>query len=34
LHAINPDAFRAVSLKDEDALGIFAYNPVTAPLAD
>jgi salicylate hydroxylase len=34
LHAIDPDRFRAVSLKDEDALGIFAYNPVTAALAD
>ena len=33
LHAIDPDRFQAVSLKDEDALGIFAYNPVTAPLA-
>lgn len=34
LHAIDPDRFQAVSLKDEDALGIFAYNPVTAALAD
>lgn len=34
LHAIDPDAFGAVPLKDEDALGIFAYDPVNAPLAD
>ncbi len=30
LHAIDPDAFKAMPLKDEDALGIFRYDPVTA----
>lgn len=33
LQAIDPDAFRDTPLKNEDALGIFAYDPVTVPLA-
>lgn len=32
LHAIDPDAFKAMPLKDEDALGIFRYDPVTAEI--
>jgi salicylate hydroxylase len=30
LHAIDPDAFQPMDLKDEDALGIFRYDPVAA----
>lgn len=30
LHAINPDEFQPMALKDEDALGIFRHDPVTA----
>ena len=30
LHAINPDEFQPMDLKDEDALGIFRHDPVTA----
>lgn len=33
LQAINPDAFRDTPIKNEDALGIFAYDPVTVALA-
>ncbi|WP_432199891.1 FAD-dependent monooxygenase [Erythrobacter sp. W53] len=32
LQAIDPDMFRDTPIKDEDALGIFAYDPVTTPL--
>ncbi|MEL7188186.1 MAG: FAD-dependent monooxygenase [Pseudomonadota bacterium] len=32
LQAINPDMFRDTPIKDEDALGIFAYDPATTPL--
>lgn len=32
LLAIDPDMFRDTPIKDEDALGIFAYDPVTTPL--
>ncbi len=32
LHAIDPDGFKAMPLKDEDALGIFRYDPVTAEI--
>ncbi len=32
LQAIDPDMFRDTPIKDEDALGIFAYDPATTPL--
>lgn len=32
LQAIDPDAFRNTPMKNEDSLGIFAYDPVTVPL--
>ena len=32
LQAIDPDMFRDTPIKDEDALGIFAYDPSTTPL--
>ncbi|GAB5486891.1 MAG: FAD-dependent monooxygenase [Parasphingorhabdus sp.] len=32
LQAIDPYAFRDTPIKNEDALGIFAYDPVTVPL--
>ena len=32
LQAIDPNMFRDTPIKDEDALGIFAYNPATTPL--
>ncbi|SIN64030.1 salicylate hydroxylase [Parasphingorhabdus marina DSM 22363] len=32
LQAIVPDAFRNTPVKNEDSLGIFAYNPATVPL--
>ena len=32
LQAIDPDLFRDTPIKDEDALGIFAYDPATTPL--
>jgi len=34
LQAINPDMFRDTPIKDEDALGIFAYDPATTPLIE
>lgn len=32
LQAIKPDMFKDTPIKDEDALGIFAYDPATTPL--
>ena len=32
LQAIDPNMFRDTPIKDEDALGIFAYDPATTPL--